>query len=261
MRHTLEQPKKGAGSREKGEGKGIVRRHLVASFVYTILDIGDGFGAKGNGHQHEICKAQHALDREKEKKDQLKEIYAGDKFKTHVLHAGGRRRREREREMEYYVEAINCLFIVCYLFVFLSIASRFICHWERPHNKQCAPLSDCVVTTSVTAQVTGNNFISFYAYHLRSLSRKIFLALFLPIPIPSSNYTHTASVSIVLSSRGDQSGQSANRPVTLSDTRTPIPYTCPTPPPPRAVQIPHTHSRMVQWVIRVIPFLAKKKRK
>lgn len=99
MRHTLEQPKKGEGSREKRGGKGIVRRHLVASFVYTILDIGDGFGAKGNGHQHEICKAQHALDREsreERKKDQLKEIYAGDKFKTHVLHAGGRQERERE---------------------------------------------------------------------------------------------------------------------------------------------------------------------
>lgn len=159
MRHTLEHSV-GKG-REGGRKRrlAIVRRHLVASFVYTILDIGQdgiGSGRKGNGHQHEICKAQHALER-KEKKGSAR----GNLCRRQIQNTCPARERQRERESERkggrqltYVEAINCLFIVCYLFAFLFIASCFVSsptaraettqHRVRP------------VTVTVTTLVTAN---------------------------------------------------------------------------------------------------------
>lgn len=121
--------------------------------------------------------------------------------------ARGREKEARERERDGILRGSNQLFIYCLLLVCFSFhCVSFHLPLGETTQQTVRPfkwLWLCVVTTSVTAQVTGNNFISFYAYHLRSLSRKIFLALFLPIPISSSNYTHTASVSIVLNSRSD----------------------------------------------------------
>lgn len=89
---------------------------------------------------------------------------------TNSKHMSCHREREGEGGRQLtYVEAINCLFIVCYLFAFLFIASRFVSSpTARTETTQhCVRPVTVTVTTLVTAQ-TGNNFISkiasFYAY-------------------------------------------------------------------------------------------------
>lgn len=154
----------------------------------------------------------------------------------------GEREGEREREREGDgIRGSNQLFIYCLLLVCFSFhcfSFRVISHCEGPHK--CAPShSDChdlshgFVNSSQAG--TGNNFISqlasFYAYYLWSLSS---LHCFSPCPVP---ITHGISFHCP-----DQSSQSANRPVDN--------------PPPPHVQKPHR--KMVQWVIRVILFLAEK---
>lgn len=112
-----------------------VRRHLQPSFVYTILDIGQDKASpgKGNRHQLEICQAKHALESSRKDNNGCEriieggwKIYAGDKFKTHVLWA-----KESQlvgvREHEVAVlKQIHCLFIVC------SCVFAFFCLLGRP---------------------------------------------------------------------------------------------------------------------------------
>lgn len=148
MRHTLEHSAgKGREGGEGEQGLAIVRRHLVASFVYTILDIGQvgiGSGRKGNGHQHEICKAQHALKKRREKKR-----ISSRKFMqaTNSKHMSCQRERVREREAAD-IRGSNQLFIYCLLLVCFSfhcVSFRVISHCEgRDHTTLCAPShSDC----------------------------------------------------------------------------------------------------------------------
>lgn len=130
---------------------------------------------------------------------------------TNSKHMSCHRERKRGRGRHLtYVEAINCLFIVCYLFAFLFIASRFVSSpTARAETTQhCVRPVTVTVTTLVTAQ-TGNNFISkiasFYAYYPWSLSSSHCFS-------HCQFQLHTASVSIVLIS-------AANLPIVQSTIR------------------------------------------
>lgn len=105
-------------------------------------------GAKEMGISMKFVR-HNTHSRRRKKKDQLEEIYAGDKFKTHVLPERRRERRRckkgRGREMAY-VEAINCLFIVCYLFAFLFIASRFVSSPTARDHTNVRPVTVTVTT-------------------------------------------------------------------------------------------------------------------
>lgn len=110
-----------------------VRRHLQPSFVYTILDIGQDKASpgKGNRHQLEICQAKHALESSRKDNNGCEriieggwKIYAGDKFKTHVLWAtesqwsglGNMRQQSLNRSIVYLLSVAVCLLsFVCWV--------------------------------------------------------------------------------------------------------------------------------------------------
>lgn len=137
-----------------------------------------------------------------------------------------------------YVEAINCLFIVCYLFAFLFIASRFVSSPTARDHTNVRPVT-VTVTTWVTALLTARRQAQVttssrrYPHFMRIIYGHYLLRI---VFLHSQFQLHTASVYIVLISR-------ANLPIVQS---TILPH----------VQKPHR--KMIQWVIRVILFLAEK---
>lgn len=113
---------------------------------------------------------------------------------------------------------VYLLSVTCLLFFF--IASRFASHCARPH--QSAPShSDCELSHGLVkyARGTGNNFISFNVVSSRLIISEHLLGI---VPAHSQFELHTASVSIVLGSRGVISR--ANLPIGQSHSRTVDPY-------------------------------------